>query len=58
MWDNTVGARRRRLAAQERSEAIEQGFERGRAEGRAERDAEIEILKVRIAELERDRNGE
>ncbi|MCY3637644.1 MAG: hypothetical protein OXG80_00945 [Chloroflexi bacterium] len=54
MWDNTVGARRRRLAAQEKAEAIEQG----RAEGHAERDAEIEILKARIAELERGRNGE
>ena len=53
MWDNTVGARRRRLAAQEKAEAIKQG----RAEGRAEREAEIELLKARIAELERDRNG-
>ena len=53
MWDNTVGARRRRLAAQEKAEAIEQG----RAEARAEREAEIEMLKARIAELERDRNG-
>ena len=57
MWDNTVGARRRRLAAEEKAEAIEQGFEQGRAKGRAERDAEIEMLKTRIAELERDRNG-
>ena len=57
MWDNTVGARRRRLAAQEKAEAIEQGREQGRAEERAERDAEIELLKARIAELERDRNG-
>ena len=57
MWDNTVGARRRRLAAEEKAEAIEQGFEQGRAKGRADRDAEIEMLKARIAELERDRNG-
>ena len=57
MWDNTVGARRRRLAAEEKAEAIEQGREQGRAEERAERDAEIELLKARIAELERDRNG-
>ena len=61
MWDNTVGARRRRLAAQEKAEAIEQGIEQGReqgrAEGRAEREAEIKILKARIAELERNRNG-
>ena len=65
MWDNTVGARRRRLAAQEKAEAIEQGraqgraeaIEQGRAEGRAEREAEIEMLKTRIAELERNRNG-
>lgn len=65
MWDNTVGARRRRLAAQEKAEAIEQGIEQGiergreqgRAEGRAEREAEVEVLKARIAELERNRNG-
>ena len=72
MWDNTVGARRRRLAAQEKAEAIEQGieegieqgieqgFERGRAEGRAEiaeKDAEIALLKAHIEELERGRNG-
>ena len=65
MWDNTVGARRRRLAAEEKAEAIEQGraqgraeaIEQGRAQGRAERDAEIAILKARIAELERNRNG-
>ena len=61
MWDNTVGARRRRLAAEEKANAIaqgiEQGFEQGRAEGRAEMEAEVELLKARIAELERDRNG-
>ena len=64
MWDNTVGARCRRLAAEEKAEAIEQGREQGRAEVRAkiaklaEQDAEIALLKARIAELERDRNGE
>lgn len=101
MWDNTVGARRRRLAAQEEAEleshaksiferkkrdwaieknlskgiedsvarGIEEGIargiekgiarsrEQGRAEGRAEREAEIELLKARIAELEQERNG-
>ena len=53
MWDNTVGARRRRLAAQEKADAIKQG----RAEGRAEREEEVEMLKARIAELEQNRNG-
>ena len=53
MWDNTVKARRRRLA----KEAEARGLERGRAEGRAEREAEVESLKARIAELERNRNG-
>lgn len=57
MWDNTVGARRRRLAAQEKAEAIEQGIEQGRKQGRAEMEAEVELLKARIAELERNRNG-
>ena len=56
MWDNTVGARRRRLVAQEKAEAIEQGRAKGRAEI-AEKDAKIALLKARIAELERDRNG-
>ena len=57
MWDNTVKARRRRLAREAEAKGLEQGLEQGRAEGRAERDAEIETLKARIAELERDRNG-
>lgn len=56
MWDNTVGARRRRLAAQEKAEAIEQGRAERDAEI-AERDAEIASLKAHIAELEGERNG-
>ena len=63
MWDNTVGARHRRLAAQEKAEAIEQGRAEGRAEIAekeaviAQKDTEIALLKTRIAELERERNG-
>ena len=70
MWDNTVGARHRRLAAQEKAEAIEQGRAEGRAEivekdteiaekeaVMAQKDTEIALLKTRIAELERERNG-
>ncbi len=57
MWDNTVVARRRRLEARAIAKGLEQGLEQGRSEGRAERESEVELLKARIAELERDRNG-
>ena len=65
MWDNTVVARRRRLAEEERTEIREKALEEGRAEGQAEVRAELEDgqaenarLKARIAELERQRNAD
>ena len=61
MWDNTVVARRRRLAEEERAEIREKALEEGRTEGRAElEDAREENarLKARIAELEQNRNGD
>ena len=57
MWDNTVVARRRRLAEEERAEIREKALKEGRAEGRAEMQKENARLKARIAELEQNRNG-
>ena len=58
MWDNTVVARRRRLAEEERAEIREKAIEEGRAEGRAEMQEENTRLKAHIAELERQRNAD
>ena len=66
MWDNTVVARRKRIAAkakadgyaQGRAEGQAAGRAEGQAEGRAEMQAENARLKARIAELERQRNGD
>ncbi len=58
MWDNTVVARRRRLAEEERAEIREKALEEGRAEGRIEAEEENARLKARIAELEQNRNGD
>ena len=58
MWDNTVVARRRRLAEEERAEIREKALEEGRAEGRTEAEEENARLKARIAEIERQRNGD
>lgn len=53
MWNNTVVARRKRIAAKAKAE----GYVEGQAEGRAEMQAENARLKARIAELERQRNA-
>ena len=50
MWDNTVVARRKRIAAKAKAE--------GYAAGRAEMQEENARLKARIAELERQRNAD
>ena len=50
MWDNTVVARRKRIAAKAKAE--------GYAEGRAEMQKENARLKARIAEFEQNRNAE
>lgn len=52
MWDNTVAARRKRIAAK----AKDEGYAEGQAAGRAEMQAENARLKARIAELERQRD--
>ena len=44
MWDNTVGARRRRLAAEERVKAIEQGLEQGVMQERKRSNANLRAL--------------
>ena len=54
MWDNTVVARRKRIAAKAKAE----GYAEGQAAGRAEMQAENARLKARIAELERQRNSD
>ena len=74
MWDNTVVARRKRIAAKAKAEGYAAGREegqaegraegreewqaKGRAEGRAEMQKENARLKARIAELEQNRNGD
>ena len=66
MWDNTVVARRKRIAAKAkaegyaagRAEGREEWQAKGRAEGRAEMQEENARLKARIAELEQNRNGD
>ena len=58
MWDNTVVARRKRIAAKAKAEGYAEGREEGQAEGRAEMQEENARLKARIAELERQRNGD
>ena len=62
MWDNTVVARRKRIAAKAKAEGRAEGRAEGLAEGRAEGLAEIQAenacLKARIAELERQRNAD
>ena len=64
MWDNTVVARRR-LAEEEKAAIMKQARAEGLAEGHAKGRAELEDaheenarLKARIAELERQRNGD
>ena len=54
MWDNTVVARRKRIAAKAKAE----GCAEGQAAGRAEMQAENARLKARIADLERQRNDD
>lgn len=58
MWENTVVARRKRIAAQAKAEGRAEGLAEGLAEGRAEMEEENARLKARIAELERNRNGD
>lgn len=74
MWDNTVVAWRKRIAAKAKAEGYAEGREegqaegraegreewqaKGRAEGRAEMQEETARLKARIAELERQRNAD
>ena len=62
MWDNTVVARRKRIAAKAKAEGYAQGRAEGqaagRAEGRAKMQEENARLKARIADLERQRNGD
>ena len=58
MWDNTVVARRKRIAAKAKAEGYAAGREEGQAEGRSEMQEENARLKARIAELEQNRNGE
>ena len=57
MWDNTVVARRKRIAAKAKAEGYAEGLAEGRAEGLAEIQAENARLKARLAELERQRNA-
>lgn len=57
MWDNTVVARRKRIAAKAKAEGYAEGHAEGQVEGRAEMQEKNARLKTRIAELERQRNA-
>ena len=64
MWE-TVVAKRRRLAEEAEQEKVAimkraraEGLAEGHAKGRSEAEEETARLKARIAELERQRNGD